>query len=409
MAKNIVQRLQAYNADRIPALLALKYKNMRANPFSFFRGTNHLFYEDWPANSVLNTAPLTWICGDLHFENFGTYKGGNRLVYFDVNDFDEGTLAPCTWDVARFLTSLFLTAPILKISGEDSISLCDRFLETYFATLAKGHIHSVERANATGPIKRLILSLKSRHRSDFLDERSRKTKGGRRFKIDNTRYQPVKDDERQLVTEMIQTLAEYEKNEKFYKIHDIAFRIAGTGSLGVRRYAALIEGRGSPDENFILDMKETLASSPQTYLSVAPQPKWANHAERVATIQKHFQGISPALLTTTQTGNTAYLIKELQPSRDRIVLADLAGKPHATQNLVTTMAEIVAWGELRSAGCGGSAIADELIDFGEKAALKTDLLNYAQHYAWQVQKDFEKFADIYKEGQENNHESQPTK
>jgi uncharacterized protein (DUF2252 family) len=397
MAKNIIQRLQAYNADRIPALLALKYKNMRASPFAFYRGSSHLFYEDWPVDSILNSAPLTWICGDLHFENFGTYKGENRLVYFDVNDFDEGALAPCTWDLARFLTSLFLATPTLQTSEEDSLLLGKAFLEMYFQTLAQGQIHSVERANATGPVKKLIRGLKSRSRGEFLNERTRQTKAGRKFKIEKERYLPVKDNERQPVEEMVRGLAKGQRDKEFFKVHDIAFRVAGTGSLGVRRYAALIEGRGSPDENFILDLKEERVPALEPYLNV-PQPKWANPAERVAAIQKRFQGMHPALLTSVQTGRTAYLVRELQPSQDRITLADLVRKPRAVQNLVKTMAGIIAWGELRSAGRSGSANADELIAFGEAATLKTDLLNYAQRYARQVQKDFEQFASAYEAG-----------
>ncbi|MFM6271696.1 MAG: DUF2252 family protein, partial [Dolichospermum sp.] len=75
------------------------------DPFYFFRGTCHLFYEDLSENSGMNLAPLTWICGDLHLENFGSYKGNNRLVYFDINDFDEAVIAPCTWEIVRFITS----------------------------------------------------------------------------------------------------------------------------------------------------------------------------------------------------------------------------------------------------------------------------------------------------------------
>ncbi|HAN57343.1 MAG TPA: DUF2252 domain-containing protein, partial [Betaproteobacteria bacterium] len=65
---------------------ALKYRNLRSNPFVFLRGTCHLFYDRLPRDRVLDRAPLTWICGDLHIENFGSYKGDNRLVYFDMND-----------------------------------------------------------------------------------------------------------------------------------------------------------------------------------------------------------------------------------------------------------------------------------------------------------------------------------
>ena len=104
----VVERIQQFNHNRKPELLTLKYQMMRQNAFAFLRGTCHLFYEDFPAHSPLNLAPPVWICGDLHLENFGSYKGNDRLVYFDINDFDEAVLAPCTWDLARFLTAILV-------------------------------------------------------------------------------------------------------------------------------------------------------------------------------------------------------------------------------------------------------------------------------------------------------------
>jgi uncharacterized protein (DUF2252 family) len=101
---DVVERIHSFNQGRVQERLQSKYQRMAANSFAFFRGTCHLFYEDWPAGSLLNSSPAVWICGDLHLENFGSYKGDNRLAYFDMNDFDEGVL-PCTWDLAHFLTT----------------------------------------------------------------------------------------------------------------------------------------------------------------------------------------------------------------------------------------------------------------------------------------------------------------
>ena len=100
-AGSVAARILRFNEGRDPERLDMKYEAMRQSPFAFFRGTCHLFWEDWPRDSPLNSAPVTWVCGDLHFENFGTYKGDNRLVYFDINDFDEAVLAACTFDVTR--------------------------------------------------------------------------------------------------------------------------------------------------------------------------------------------------------------------------------------------------------------------------------------------------------------------
>jgi len=116
MATTLVERIKHFNAGCDPNILSLKYRAMRESAFAFYRGTCHLFYEDWPLRSALNDAPAVWICGDLHLENFGSYKAENRLVYFGLTDFDEAVLAPCTWDVARMVTSIFVAAQQLKIS-----------------------------------------------------------------------------------------------------------------------------------------------------------------------------------------------------------------------------------------------------------------------------------------------------
>src|SRR4051812_17715226 len=95
---NIYQRITNYNKHFLPEILPLKYDALAENIFRFYRGTCHLFYEDLKGVD-LPPSPLSWICGDLHLENFGSYKGDNGLVYFDLNDFDEGVLAPASWEL----------------------------------------------------------------------------------------------------------------------------------------------------------------------------------------------------------------------------------------------------------------------------------------------------------------------
>ncbi|HQS03639.1 MAG TPA: DUF2252 family protein [Halothiobacillus sp.] len=142
---NIVQNIQLFNAEREPEQLALKYHTMRLNPFVFLRGTCHLFYDRLPHELMLDEAPATWVCGDLHLENFGSYKGDNRLTYFDLNDFDEAALAPCTWELVRCLTSILVGAHSLSIKRPEALALCDRFLEGYTTALASGKARWIER------------------------------------------------------------------------------------------------------------------------------------------------------------------------------------------------------------------------------------------------------------------------
>src|SRR5476649_2614882 len=105
----ISQRIIDFNKPLLPHMVRLKYEAMIENAFRFYRGTCHIFYEDLSLiEKKFPKSPLAWICGDLHIENYGSYKGDNRLVYFDLNDFDEALLAPCIWELARMCTSIFI-------------------------------------------------------------------------------------------------------------------------------------------------------------------------------------------------------------------------------------------------------------------------------------------------------------
>ncbi|MFM6498000.1 MAG: DUF2252 family protein, partial [Dolichospermum sp.] len=90
------------------------------------------------------------------------------------------------------------------------------------------------------------------------------------------------------------------------QVLDIQKRIAGNGSLGLERYIILVEGNGSPDENYLLDFKEIQSSSLQPYLPVS-QPEWETPAKRVVAIQQRLQGTSPALLEAINDGDKSYL------------------------------------------------------------------------------------------------------
>src|SRR5881628_95005 len=80
-------------AHRHPELIRFKVARMAETPFAFFRGTFHLFARDI-LNKTHEPLPLLTgdgaeldIIGDIHSENFGTYKAADSLVHYDVNDF----------------------------------------------------------------------------------------------------------------------------------------------------------------------------------------------------------------------------------------------------------------------------------------------------------------------------------
>src|SRR3569833_1130606 len=141
---DLSERLIEFNKPLLPEMMQLKYEAMAENAFRFFRGTCHLFYEDLSAAKPLPLSPLTWICGDLHIENFGSYRGDNKLVYFDLNDFDEALLAPASYEVVRMVTSIFIAFENLEIETEKALKMAGLYLKTNSATHAGGKASSIE-------------------------------------------------------------------------------------------------------------------------------------------------------------------------------------------------------------------------------------------------------------------------
>lgn len=86
-------------------------------------------------------------------------------------------------------------------------------------------------------------------------------KGKRRpIRIDGRKALAASDKQRMKVTAFMADFAARQNNPAFFQILDVARRITGTGSLGVERYLILVRGRGSPDRNFLLDLKQALPS-----------------------------------------------------------------------------------------------------------------------------------------------------
>src|ERR1035437_8700779 len=238
---DIVDSILKYNAGREPERVALKYRAMRQDAFSFMRGTCHLYYQDWPASDrQLNDAPLAWICGDLHLENFGCYKGDNRLVYFDLNDFDESVLAPATWELGRWLTSILVAADSLKLPKIDAMRLCQIGLDSYAQALMTGKGRWLERETAKGMIRNLLNPMTLRDRKTFLNSRTRLRKGLRSINVDGKRALTLEPQEKADVMAFVEAYAGLQHNPDFYRPLDAAKRIAGTGSLGIDRYVVLI-------------------------------------------------------------------------------------------------------------------------------------------------------------------------
>jgi uncharacterized protein (DUF2252 family) len=264
------ERIIQYNKGRDAAGLLLKYREMQRDSFRFFRATAHLFVQDWPKNSILNSAPLAWVCGDLHLENFGSYKGDNRLSYFDINDFDESALAPCTLDLARFLCSLRLAADTIDLSARQVAQLSEMYLSRYYHALADGKARWIERAISTGMIRDLLRHIKHCSRADLIDKYTHKVAGQRVLRTEEPKVVALSADKKHQIRALMANFAAQQADPAFFKVLDVAQRFAGLSSLGLERYIILVAGHGAK-HRYLLDMKHQLVLYIQELMAVQIQ------------------------------------------------------------------------------------------------------------------------------------------
>ena len=113
--------------------LDLKHERMRASPFEFLRATFYRWAQIWRGEcGEAARGPEILAVGDLHIENFGTWRDTEGRLVWGINDFDEACPLPFTCDLIRLATSARFAAAsrvskgsrpgaILKSSG-DTIS-----------------------------------------------------------------------------------------------------------------------------------------------------------------------------------------------------------------------------------------------------------------------------------------------
>lgn len=384
---DVAARIQRFNEARDPERRQRKFARMRDNPFAFLRGTAHLFYEDWPNHSPLDDAPPTWISGDLHLENFGSYRGDNGLAYFDLNDFDEAVLAPPTWEVARFVTSVLVAADTLKLPRAEGVLLGKAFLTSYSTALVEGKSRWIERDCATGMVRKLLRAVERRSHRVMLKERTTGSGLDCRLRNYEGRILPATPADRRMVVELVSQFAEHRPDPRFYNVLDVARRVAGLGSLGVPRYAVLIRGADRKNGHRLLDLKQENPSVLLPRLRI-PQPAWASQAVRVATLQHRAQAVAPARLYAIGRN---FRLRELQPMEDRLALAHWNGKVNRLRNVMTAMGELTAWSQLRCAGRDGAAGTDDLIAFGRSRDWQAEVVRYARQYRDIVTRDWRAF------------------
>jgi hypothetical protein len=127
--------------------LRFKRKALAEGPFPFLRGTFYRWAQLWPALcGDLVGVPVVLGVGDLHVENFGTWRDAEGRLAWGINDFDESYELPYTNDLVRLATSALLAIEGNHISVDRKVA-CDAILHGYTRGLIEGKPYLIDEEN----------------------------------------------------------------------------------------------------------------------------------------------------------------------------------------------------------------------------------------------------------------------
>jgi uncharacterized protein (DUF2252 family) len=164
----------------------------------------------------------------------------------------------------------------------------------------------------------------------------------------------------------------------FYRPIDVAFKVVGTGSVGLRDYCLYLEGNG-PGDPLFLQIKEEAASAYAPYLPDAHPP--AQNGQRVAEGQRAMQIQTDPFLGWTHIGARQYLVRQLNDHKGSIAIEDLAGANLRAYGEVC--GELLARGHARS---GDPQVIAGYIGSGDSFAQA--VAKFGMLYADQSEKDW---------------------
>ncbi len=275
--RDAVDKIVEYNRKFDRPSLAHKIPRLAGSPFGFFRGTYHLFAFDITSGPFRKLSAIDSsgpIVADLHTENFGGFRAVTNEIVYDINDFDETTRGLYEWDLWRLSTGIVIAAHDAGLRIGQGLSAAERMLRSYLEVLGK-MVQVKKRAafvdlEETKSVRRLLNVAEEKSRVDFLKAMVEEREPGHFALRLNDKYAAVRPGER---AEIERSLPKYLKRclappkaaPTRYTFQDAAFRFAGSGSLGRKRYALLLgKGRGKREawESLrLIEWKDALDSS----------------------------------------------------------------------------------------------------------------------------------------------------
>jgi uncharacterized protein (DUF2252 family) len=316
--------LEEQAESRVPELVPIRRGRMMVSPFTFYRGAA------LPMAADLSRTPVSGLavqaCGDAHLSNFGIFGSAERLLVFDVNDFDETAPGPWEWDVKRLAASMEVAARGNGFGGKDRREIVTAAVTRYrqamrgFAKMTnldvwyahadldqlRAQFDSQLKARQRKAVDQGMARARTRDSMQEVGKLTRLVDGRPRIIADPPLVVPVADllpgqmgqeafaaQIRDLIGKYRRTL---ETGRRFlleqYEYADMARKVVGVGSVGTRCWIVLMLGRDESDPLF-LQVKEAEASVLSRFVGAS---KYASMGQRVVAGQRLMQASSDIFL-----------------------------------------------------------------------------------------------------------------
>ncbi|MGW7380356.1 DUF2252 domain-containing protein [Streptomyces sp. NPDC054794] len=339
-----VSAVEESNQGRISGLTPIRVGRMAATPFAFLRGSAGLMAYDLARTPVTRIG--TQICGDAHAANFGLYGDARGGLVIDLNDFDETVHGPWEWDLKRLAASLVLAGreagadeDTCRAAAHDTVGAYRRtmrllaklpVLDAWNAIADEELVSHTDAHDLLGTLERVSEKARANTSGRFAAKSTEVIEGGgRRFVDASPVLRRVEDAEAAAVAASLEPYVATLSEDRLpllarHAVHDVAFRVVGTGSVGTRSYVVLLlDHRGEP---LVLQVKEARPSALVPHLATAgfEAPPVDHEGRRVVLGQKRMQVVSDILLGWTTVEGRPFQVRQFRNRKGSVDPAALS-------------------------------------------------------------------------------------
>jgi uncharacterized protein (DUF2252 family) len=324
-----LETILAQNRLRVPELVPIRHQRMAVSAWNYYRGAAAVMAADLASQP--DSGLMVQLCGDAHILNFGLWATPERNLSFDLRDFDETLPGPFEWDVERFAASVVVAARENRVRPARATAAVNAGVEAYcrrirrYATMPELDIwydgmHVDALVDYFEPADRGRVSVHIERK------RSRRTSRGAFAKLTTmahgrpriTEDPPLRvtisdSEQADLVAHLLAdyrlTLTEDRRVlfDRFTEV-DTVRQVVGVGSVGMRVYLMLFEGRSGADPLF-LQVKQ---AGPSVYETHTQPSRHDNHGERVISGKRLIQSATDIFVGWGSLHGRDYYVRQFR-------------------------------------------------------------------------------------------------